>query len=57
MPPLTLRSALLATLIFHLLLAACATAPLPSIEPGGEPSLETDEAGLWMFMDRVEQGL
>ncbi len=39
------------------LLSACATAPLPDATPGTPPALDTDEAGLWMFMDAVESGL
>lgn len=30
---------------------------LPDIKPGQRPSLDTEEAGLWMVMDRVEQRL
>ena len=39
-----------------LLCAACAT-PVPDedVRPGERPSLETDEAGLWMTMDRIEE--
>ena len=40
-----------------LLLAGCATAPLEDIEPGERPSIESEEAGLWMMMDRVEGNL
>ncbi len=54
---MTLRLVLFVTLLVNFLLVACATAPLPSIEPGGEPDLDSDEAGLWMFMDKVEKGL
>lgn len=40
-----------------LLCAACAT-PVPDedVRPGERPSLETDEAGLWMTMDRIDEG-
>ena len=54
---MTLRFGLIALLLGNLLLAACATAPLPDVEPGTQPALDSDEAGLWMFMDGVEQGL
>lgn len=42
--------------------ASCATsrgAPgaIPDIQPGQRPPLQSDEAGLWMQMDRVETGL
>ena len=40
-----------------LLLAGCATAPLEDIEPGERPSIESEEASLWMMMDRVEGNL
>lgn len=43
-----------------LLLAACATtppAPIADLKPGERPALGTDEAGLWMQMDAVEQQL
>ncbi len=36
-------------------LAACATTePLPDQRPGAEPALHTDEAGLWLQMERIE---
>jgi len=49
-------------LLIILTCVSCATlrgAPgaLPDIEPGQRPSLDTDEAGLWMLMDRVETSL
>ena len=34
---------------------ACAS--VPTLEPGEAPSLDADEAGLWMQMERVEQSL
>ena len=42
--------------------AACATPrsspdALPDIAPNQRPALDTDEAGLWMTMDRYEKGL
>ena len=48
-------------LCFSLLLGlctACAT-PVPDedIQPGHRPALDTDEAGLWMMMDRYEKSL
>ena len=55
---MTLRFGLIALLLSNLLLAACATTtPLPDVKPGMQPALDSDEAGLWMFMDDVEQGL
>jgi predicted Zn-dependent protease len=48
-----------ALLILLLACAACATPAsrkeLPDTPAGGRPALSTDEAGLWMVMDRVEQ--
>jgi predicted Zn-dependent protease len=38
------------------LLAACST-PTPDLAPGAQPALESDEAGFWMRMDRVEREL
>ncbi len=40
------------------LCTACAT-PVPEedIQPGHRPALDTDEAGLWMMMDRYEKSL
>lgn len=35
---------------------ACAT-PLPDIEQGESPKLDSEEAGFWMTMERVEQDL
>ena len=40
-----------------LLAAGCVTQPVVDIKPGEQPSLETDEAGFWMQMDRIEQSL
>ena len=40
-----------------LALLACATTPLRDLRPGERPPLESDEAGLWMQMDRVEESL
>lgn len=38
--------------------SGCATVgPVEDIQPGERPSLETDEAGLWMYMDRMETAL
>lgn len=40
------------------LLAACApTGPVRDIQPGQRPAIESDEAGFWMVMDRVEKQL
>ena len=36
---------------------ACATAPVEDIQPGQKPALDTDEAGLWMYMDKAESDL
>jgi tetratricopeptide (TPR) repeat protein len=49
-------------LLIFLAWASCATprgAPgaLPDIKPGQRPPLDSDEAGLWMAMDRVEGNL
>ena len=55
---MTLRFVSMALLLSNLLLTACATTtPLPDVKPGMQPALDSDEAGLWMFMDDVEQGL
>jgi len=46
---------LAATVLF---IASCAqTGSIQKIEPGERPALETDEAGLWMQMDGVEEKL
>lgn len=39
------------------LLAACATAPVVEVAPGERPALDSDEAGLWMGFDRMEESL
>ncbi len=45
-------------LLAALLGAACATPSTgPDIQPGARPALNTDEAGLWMVMDRMESDL
>ena len=38
-------------------LAGCATSPLPNLAPGERPETTSDEAGLWMVMDREEERL
>ena len=48
--------------VVFLVCVSCATprgspGALPDIKPGQRPALETDEAGLWMVMDRMEQSL
>lgn len=41
-----------------LFVASCAqTGNIQRIEPGEQPAIESDEAGLWMQMDRVEDAL
>jgi predicted Zn-dependent protease len=47
-----------ATLALALVLAlGCKTAPLADIETGEQPSLESDEAGFWMEMERAEKDI
>lgn len=36
---------------------ACVSAPVPDLSPGEKPPLESDEAGLWMMMDKIEANL
>jgi predicted Zn-dependent protease len=53
-----MRHAAVATAL--LLLAACTgggSQPVADLKPGERPDLQTDEAGLWMQMDRVEEQL
>ncbi len=38
-------------------LMSCATAPVSDVRPGQTPELESDEAGLWMHMDKIEKKL
>ena len=38
-------------------LIACATAPVADMQPGEKPAIDTDEAGLWMYMDKAESNL
>lgn len=40
-----------------LICAGCAGGPLIDIKPGERPALETDEAGLWMALDKAEAKL
>lgn len=50
--PITVAAALLA----GGLLAGCpASRSLPDLQPGEAPPIDSDEAGFWMTMDRVEQ--
>ena len=41
--------------LVSLLAAGCATSPVVDVQPGERPPLESDEAGFWMVMDRVEE--
>ena len=41
--------------LMSLLAAGCATSPVVDVQPGERPPLESDEAGFWMVMDRVEE--
>ncbi len=45
----------LALALVSLLAAGCATQPVTDVEPGQRPPLESEEAGFWMQMDRVEE--
>jgi predicted Zn-dependent protease len=36
-------------------LAACAAGPVADLEPGTRPALDTDEAGIWMAVDGIEE--
>ncbi len=40
-----------------LLAAGCAAQPVVDIKPGEQPPLDTEEAGFWMQMDRIEQSV
>lgn len=40
-----------------LLLGGCATAPVRDIQPGARPDIDTDEAGLWMQVETIEERL
>jgi len=40
-----------------LVLVSCASRPVADKEPGKRPDLSTDEAGLWMQVDRIEADL
>ncbi len=41
--------------LVSLLTAGCATQPVADVQPGERPPLESEEAGFWMVMDRVEE--
>ncbi len=40
-----------------LLCMACASAPVRDLAPGEKPPIDSDEAGLWMMMDKIEANL
>jgi len=44
-------------LFIALFWVSCATAPVRDIRPGEKPPTDSDEAGLWMYMDRAEKDL
>ena len=44
-------------LVLGLVLGGCATAPVEDIQPGEQPSPESDEAGLWMVTSEMEARL
>ena len=46
---------LLALTMVALLAAGCVAQPVVDIKPGEQPPLDTDEAGFWMQMNRIEQ--
>jgi predicted Zn-dependent protease len=48
-----LRTAPLA--LFALGLAACTASPVADLQPGTRPALDTDEAGIWMAVDGIEE--
>lgn len=45
----------IALVFVSLLTVGCATQPLTDLQPGEKPSIESDEAGFWMQMERVEE--
>ncbi len=40
-----------------LIFLSCAATQVPEIKPGEKLALQSDEAGLWMYMDDIEQNL
>ena len=44
-------------LVLCLTCLSCATTPVQEIKPSEKPEMNSDEAGLWMYLDRMEQNL
>lgn len=49
------RRTWLALALMSLLATSCATQPVVDVQPGEKPPLESEEAGFWMMMDRIEK--
>ncbi len=49
------RRAWLVLALMSLLATSCATQPVVDVQPGEKPPLESEEAGFWMMMDRIEK--
>jgi predicted Zn-dependent protease len=43
--------------LFAALWCACQNAPLADIQPGEQPALDSDEAGFWMAVDKIEKDI
>jgi predicted Zn-dependent protease len=54
---MTLKPIVFLDLMLCLVCLACATTQMPDIKPGEKPAIESDEAGLWMYMDDIEENL
>jgi hypothetical protein len=53
-----MRSQLTIVIATALLIGACqTTSTLPDVKPGVRPPLATEEANLWMVMDKAEASL
>ena len=52
-----MRGAIAGTALLWLCAACAGTGEIVDLAPGERPAVETDEAGLWMRMDRVERSL
>ncbi len=48
---------LLAMAMTALLASGCATQVIVDVKPGEQPALDTEEAGFWMQMDRIERSV
>lgn len=54
---MNLKKTLFFGFFIGLICVSCTTSKLRDIQPGEQPPIDSDEAGLWMYMERIEESL